>query len=125
MLLLNFAHPLTTIQREQIARLLGTIPEERDIPVQINQAQPLASQIVTLANAAGLSPTEWQTTPLVINPPGLAIVTALLLAELHGRSGGFPTMIRIRPIPERTPTTYEVAEVINLQAVREAGRIRR
>jgi hypothetical protein len=36
--------------------------------------------------------------------------------------GYFPTILRIRPVPQSTPLRYEVAEVINLQSVRETAR---
>jgi hypothetical protein len=125
MLLLNFAHPLTPAQQSQLITLVGVAPEVRVIPVQIDQSQPLASQVAALVDAAGLTPDAWQTTPILVNPPGLSVVTALLLAELHGRIGGFPTLLRIRPTPGSTPTTYELAELINLQAVRGESRRRR
>ncbi len=47
------------------------------------------------------------------------------MAELHGRTGHFPASIRIRPVSEVTPPRYEVAEVINLQQVRENAREQR
>lgn len=125
MLLLNYSHPLTAEQLAQLAALLGAEPEVRRIAVQIDQAQPLAAQIGALADAAGLTPDDWQTTPLIINLPGFAPAAAALLAELHGRCGGFPTMLRLRPLPDSTPTAYEVAEVINLQTLRERARLRR
>lgn len=125
MLLLNFTHPLTSQQHAQLTALLGSAPEVRTIPVQIDQSQPLAPQVVAIADAAGLTPSAWQTTPLIINPPGLALVTALLLAEIHGRSGGFPTVVRIRPVVGSVPTSYEIAEVLNLQTLRETARLRR
>lgn len=59
---------------------------------------------------------------VLINPPGYAPAAAVLLAELHGRSGHFPAIVRIRPVPDSNPTRYEVAEVINLQAIRERSR---
>ncbi len=125
MLLLNYSHPLTAEQLAQIAALLGTEPEVRRIAVQIDQAQPLAAQVAALTDAAGLAPDDWQTTPLIVNLPGFAPAAAALLAELHGRCGGFPTMLRLRPLPDSTPTAYEVAEVINLQTLRERARLRR
>jgi hypothetical protein len=56
---------------------------------------------------------------------GNAPAAFVLLAELHGRIGHFPALIRLRPLPGSTPTTYEVAELINLQAIREDARRRR
>jgi len=48
-----------------------------------------------------------------------------LLAYLHGLMGYFPAVIRLRPVEGSTPPQYEVAEVINLQAVREEARCAR
>jgi hypothetical protein len=62
---------------------------------------------------------------MIINPPGYAPATAALLAELHGRSGYFPAILRLRPVVDTTPTVYEVAEIVNLQVVREQARTRR
>lgn len=126
MLILNFTHPLTDAQRAQIEALAHTsIEEVRTIPVQIDQSEPLEPQITVIVDATNLSSKEWQTRPLLINPPGYAPAAFVLLAELHGRIGHFPSLIRLRPLPDSTPTIYEVAELINLQAIREEARRRR
>ena len=125
MLILNFTHPLTSEQRAQIEALAYTSIEEiRTIPVQIDQAEPLEAQITTIVDTTGLSSEEWQTLPLLINPPGYAPAAFVLLAELHGRIGHFPSLIRLRPKPGPV-TSYEVAELLNLQTIREAARKRR
>ena len=125
MLILNFSHPLTLEQRAQIEALAHTSIEEiRTIPVQIDQAEPLEPQITAIVDVAGLSSEEWQTRPLLINPPGYAPAAFVLLAELHGRIGHFPTLIRLRPKPGPV-TSYEVAELLNLQTIREEARKRR
>ncbi|HZU69292.1 MAG TPA: CRISPR-associated protein Csx15 [Ktedonobacteraceae bacterium] len=126
MLVLNFTHPLTPNQQAQIESLAKTfIAGIRTIPVQINQAEPLEPQITAIINSIDLSSEEWQTLPLLINPPGYAPAAFVLLAELHGRIGHFPSLIRLRPIAGSIPTTYEVAELVNLQAIREQARQRR
>ena len=126
MLILNFTHPLTPEQRAQIKALAHTsIEEVRTIPVQIDQAERLEPQITAIVDAVGLSSEEWQTRLLLINPPGYAPAAFVLLAELHGRSGHFPALIRLRPVPGSTPTIYEVAELVNLQTIREEARRRR
>ncbi len=126
MLILNFTHPLTSQQRAQIEALAHTpIEEVRTIPVQIDQAEPLEPQITAIVDAAGLSSQEWQTRLLLINPPGYAPAAFVLLAEMHGRTGHFPALIRLRPVPDSTPTIYEVVELINLQTIREKARRRR
>ncbi|MGH2522324.1 MAG: CRISPR-associated protein Csx15, partial [Anaerolineales bacterium] len=45
--------------------------------------------------------------------------------ELHGRMGYFPPLIRLRPVQEALPPRYEVAEILNLQAVRDGARLKR
>jgi hypothetical protein len=125
MLILNFAHPLTDEQRTQIEALANApIEEVRTIPVQIDQSEPLEPQITAIVNSVGLSSEEWQTKPLLLNPPGYAPAALVLLAELHGRIAHFPTLIRMRPKAEAV-TTYEVAELLNLQSIRERARTRR
>jgi hypothetical protein len=119
MLILNYSHPLTAEQIAQVTTLVGKEPTIRTIAVKIDNTQPLAAQLAALADESGISPDEWQSTPLIINPPGLAAAATALLAELHGRIGHFPTIMRLRPVPGSTPTVYEVAELINLQTVRE------
>jgi len=69
-------------------------------------------------------PTSRKPHALLINPPGYAPVAFVLLAELHGRIGHFPSLMRLRP-KSGPVTTYEVAELLNLQAVRDASRTRR
>lgn len=125
MLILNFTHPLTSAQQDQLASQLGQEPEIRDIPVNINNDSPLIEQIVAIVDAVKLTSEEWQTLPFLINPPGYAPAAFVLLAELHGRIGHFPTLIRLRPLTGSTPSVYEVAELINLQAIREDARRRR
>jgi hypothetical protein len=125
MLLLNYAHPLTADQLTQVAALLGAAPEARDIPAQVDRALPLAQVAAALADAAGLAPEEWQSAPLLINPPALAPVALALLAELHGRCGYFVPILNIRPVAGALPPRFEVAEVVDLRALREAARERR
>ena len=87
--------------------------------------QPLAPQVVEMVDACGLSPAEWQTLPLLVNPPALNFSAVALLAELHGRLGYFPAIVRTRPIEGSLPPRYEVAEIVNLQALRDAARQKR
>ena len=126
MLILNFTHPLTDEHRAQIETLAGIVIDEiRTIPVQIDQSRALEDQIIAIVDATGFTAQEWQTRQLLINPPGYAPAAFVLLAELHGRIGHFPTLIRLRPKANSPVTTYEVAELLNLQTIRDAARTRR
>ncbi len=126
MLLLNFGHPLTDAHLARIRELVGRDVELIiAVPTQFDHARPFAEQVRELLTTVPLTPEQWQTTPLIINPPSLAPITAVLLAEIHGRSGYFPTILRLRPISGSVPPEFEVAELLSLQAIREAARTRR
>jgi hypothetical protein len=123
MLLLNFGHPLTDAQLARIRELAGRDLERIiAVPTQFDHARPFDEQVRELLASVPLTPEQWQTTPLIINPPSLAPITAVLLAEIHGRSGYFPTILRLRPINGITPPQFELAELINLQGVRDVAR---
>ncbi len=126
MIIINFAHPITETQRQQIEALTGKKVERIvEVPVQFNNEMPYEEQVVQLLDQVGLSPQEWQSLPLLVNLPSLHVITATLLAELHGRTGYFPAVIRLKPVANSVPPQFEVAEIINLQQVRDRARQRR
>ena len=126
MIILNFGHPLTETQRNRVAELVGREVERViDVALQISQDAPLRPQIVEVTDRAGLSSVEWQTAAFVVNLPGYAPVAACLLAEIEGRSGHLPPVIKTRPVAGALLTEYEVIEVINLQDFRAEARTRR
>jgi hypothetical protein len=125
-IVVNFGHPLTDPQLARLGELVGH-PVERVIPVgtQFDNAHPFAEQVGGLVASAGLTAEQWQTLPLVVNLPSFAPIAAVLLADLHGRCGFFPTVVRLRPVPGSNPSQFEVAELLNLQSLRDAARITR
>ena len=126
MILLNFSHPLTADHLQQIESLTNrTVERVIEIHSQIDPQQPLAPQVTALVDQTGLSPAEWQTLPLLIHPPSLNFIAVMLLAELHGRCGYFPAHLRVRPVQGNLPPQYEVAEILDLQALRDTARGRR
>jgi transcriptional regulator with XRE-family HTH domain len=121
-LILNFAHPLTAQQQTQIEQLSGTSIENIiTIPTLINEEEPLEPQITQLIDAVDQSINNLHKRHILINPPGYAPAAFLLLAEIHGRIGHFPTLIRMRP-KHGSVTTYEVIELLNLQTIRDTAR---
>jgi hypothetical protein len=126
MLLINFAHPITPEQRQQVEALSGqAIAQIIDVDSQIDSQAPLWPQAQRLVEQAGLTTEAWQTRPLLVNLPSLNYIAAALLAELHGRCGYFPAFVRLRPVEGSLPPRYELAEIINLQAIRDAARQQR
>ena len=131
MILLNFAHPLTQEHIAQIESLTGEAVERVvDIPSQVDTEQPLAPQIAAMADAAELTAEQWQTAAILVNPPALNFSAVTLLAELHGRMGYFPSCLRMKPMVDAEgnrviPPRFTVAEILNLQAIRDEARKRR
>ena len=126
MILINFAHPLTPEQIEQITTRLGRAPGRVGAaPAQFDVQQPLGPQVAALVAGLPLSPEEWANEPVLVNPPGLSAAAILLAAELHGRLGYFAPCLRLRPVAGAVPPRFELAEVLDLQGQREDARRRR
>lgn len=126
MYLLNFSHPLTPDQLDSIKELTSQDEIQTiELPVQFDPGQPFRTQAEALLAKLILTPTQLQSAPILVNTPSLNFITALVLAELHGRMGYFPPIVRLRPVKGSLPPRYEVAEVLNLQAVRDDARRQR
>lgn len=123
MIVLNFSHPFTAEQLHQLEKLTGEkVDRVVEVDARIDPQQPIVPQVIAMADRAGLTPQEWQTLPIIVNPPSLNFSAVTLLAELHGRCGYFPAAVRLRPAAGSVPARFEVAEVVSLQAVREQAR---
>lgn len=123
MLILNFSHPLTVEQISSIETITGQkVDDVVDIPVQFTNDQPFEPQLNALLNSIPITAIELQKEMVLVNPPSLNFITALLLAELHGRTGHFPSILRLQPMNISAGTRFEVAEILNLQHVREKAR---
>jgi hypothetical protein len=127
MILINFSHPITPEQCGQIEALLSLENELEivDLAVHFDPQQPFEAQVGALLAQLPLNAKELQSEPILVNLPALNYIAALLLAELHGRMGYFPPVLRLRPVKGSLPPRYEAAEVLNLQAVREQARSQR
>jgi hypothetical protein len=123
MILLNFSHPITDEQKAQIEALIHQ-PVERiiHIPAQFDHQQPYLPQLAALIERIPLEPQALQSAPLLVNLPSFNVIAALLLAELHGRMGYFPPIVRMKPVEGAVPPRYEAAEILNLQGVRDKAR---
>ncbi len=123
--LLNFARELTLEQRQQIEIALGKqVGKLINQTARFDDARPYGPQCVALAEQVGLTAAEWETLSILVNPPGFTPGALCLLSELHGRMGYFPAVVRLRPVNGSTPPCFELAEIMNLQALRNAARER-
>ena len=67
MILLNFAHPLTTAQRAAVERYSGQAVERViEVKTQLDHEQPFVPQVRQVVETVELTPEEWQTLPLVV-----------------------------------------------------------
>lgn len=123
MIILNFSHPLTQEQIHQIEDLTThKVQQVINIPFQLDNHFTFKDQVRDIFRQIGITPHQWQTMPVLVNLPGFAPAAALVIAEIHGRTGHFPTILRLKPDMRTNPPTYTVAEIINLQAVRDKAR---
>ncbi|MEZ4710094.1 MAG: CRISPR-associated protein Csx15 [Caldilineaceae bacterium] len=123
--LLNFTRPITDAQRAVIEEQLEQpIAVMYEIEVEFDDNRAYGSQCVAVLDQVPLTGKQWQTTPLVVNLPGITPGAACLLSELHGRIGNFPPVVRLCRRPGRSTANYFVAEVIDLQAQRDKARQR-
>lgn len=126
MLLINFSHPITESQQAQIEALTGSAIDRVIAAMpQFDEQQPFAPQLERLLAGIDLTPAQWQGEPILVVLPSLNFIAAGLLAELHGRMGYFPPVVRTRPVAGAIPRQYEVAEILDLQGIREIARKQR
>lgn len=124
--LLNFSHPLNKVQLEQLAKLIEQpITHIYEVAVQFDTEQAFVPQVVAMVDNLAITSAQWQSEVWLIILPALNFGAAVLLAELHARMGHFPTIIRLKPVQQNFTTQYDVAEIINLEQVRQIARQRR
>lgn len=126
MRIVNFSHPLTERNLEEIKTLAGSeVIEVINAQRHLNLDKPLEQQIEGWLEELGIAPEEWQTQPTLFNLPALNYGAAVLLAMLHGRMGYFPPVLRLRPDTAGMVPRFVVTEILNLQAIRERARGKR
>ena len=123
MILLNFSHPLSAEQLLIAESLVSSkFTSIIDIKTHLDHQTSFPSQVKKLVSDISLTSQQWQNSKILLVPPSLSIISCILLSELHGRMGYFPAVLRVKPVPGSTPPVFEPAEVLNLQAIRDASR---
>ena len=126
MILLNMGHPLSRDNLTALEEMLsGSIACILDVPVNVDLDAPLAPQIAALVEGVGLTRQQWQTEPILLAPPALNVIAAGVTAELHGRMGYFCPIVRLKREAGVVPPRFIIAEVVDLQALRDAARLSR
>lgn len=125
---LNFGHPL----HPRVVAHLAPAKEVR-VRFDLDLAQPTPEQIVDLvdrtAQAMEVKGGKLDgTVPLAVALPGLSEGVALLLAELHGRTGNFPKVLALRKQADGTYGLFADSAglgVLDLEKLRQEARGRR
>ena len=121
--ILNFSHPITYIQKEKIENIIQKpIKEIIELQTQLDESSSFRPQLCDLVNQAKISSESLQQGEYIVNLPGFSPAAAVLISELHGRMGHFPTVIRLKKVEGSTPPVYYVEEIMDLQAVRDEAR---
>lgn len=125
-IIVNFTHPLTEDQLQDIRRELNCIIQRIiECRVQFDHERSFAEQAREVVDKVDLNSREWQSAPIAVCLPGLSEAAVTILAEIHGRSGHFPTIIRRKPVTAEGATHYEFTEAIDLAAIRDNSRAER
>ena len=121
MKVLNFSHPITDRQIEQLSEYQSADVEVIDIPVKLDLSQDIVAQIRGIVDAATERHNiDWQSDySQVVNLPGHSVAASVLLAELHGRKGHFPAIMQLN---REDDGSFAVKEIIQLQNVRDSAR---
>ena len=114
---LNFGHPFTDDQLDQLRQDFDQF-EVVDFSTHFDIQAELAPQIERLL-LGRMTPQEWATTPILVNPPGLAPAAILVMVAIHGLAGYFPPIIRLTKADSPVGVTvFRIAEQIDLDLFR-------
>ena len=116
---INFSHPLSERAIEQLGH-----PEIENVRVQIDLNALVVPQIVEIVDGIK-TPIDGTVAGLAIVLPGMSEATAYILAELHGRMGGFPNVIPLRRDDENGIFVVAEEGAQSLDRVRRESRVRR
>lgn len=113
---LNFSHPITPEQEEQIRRLVGDI-EVVTVPFHLDVYRSIPDQVREIVDGIGWDRTEWESRAFIVNAPGMSIGALALIAEIAGRCGYLPAVLFLRRV-DGVPPRFEVAAIIDLEESR-------
>lgn len=120
MILINFGAPFKPLQISQAeAFLYEPITRVVDLRFDVDFDQEMLQQFKKTMGRLKLTHADLTAEPVVVNLPQDNFLAAMALAELHARMGYFPPIIRTRLRASGILPYYEVAEVIDLQAIED------
>lgn len=127
MKILNFSHAISDEQFAQLHENFGLDIAPEDVigvKTDLDLAQSLGPQAVALVNEIGWARAEWETTATLVILPSHPDIAVLVAAEIEGRRGHLPDILRRKPVRDEKSGVmrFEVVEIINPYAHRLAAR---
>ena len=120
MILINFGTPFRSLQISQAEAFLHEpITRVIDLSFNVDPDQEMLPQFKKIMGKLKLGNDDLRAEPVVVNLPQQNYLSVMVLAELHARMGYFPRIIRTRMKSSGILPYYEVAEVIDLQAIED------
>lgn len=119
-IVLNFSHDFTPEQREEILALLEKNEDEVEIreglgrQYQYESAFGLVKHVREQVAAVRLGASAWQECQIVVNLPAYSGGAMIALADMNGRMGYFPTVLRV----ERADDGFHYTEALDLEQLR-------
>ena len=133
MIVFNFSHKLSEKSEQQLVDLINIYTETENPPQlavyplekQYDEELPFAKIAKEAVDDLSKHVPGWEQMPFLIVPPSLNFAAVAILAEIHGRVGYFPSVVRTRQIKGTISPEYEVVEILYLQEIRDQARLDR
>jgi len=127
---LNFGHPLSDGAQAVLEEYLQGPVQTVRMPFELDLDRPTGIQVTTRVNEMamllrGAAARLDGTAPVVVVLPGITEGAAALLAELHGRLGAFPRVVRLRRRADGTWLPDAAEPLLDLEKLRNEARGRR
>jgi hypothetical protein len=120
MILINFGAAFKPLQISQAEAFLHEpLTRVIDLSINVDPDQEMRPQFKKSMAKLKLSNLDLRAEPVVVNLPQQNYLAVMVLAELHALMGYFPCIIRTRMKASGILPYYEVAEVIDLQAIED------
>jgi len=119
--LVNFGREISDLQIQQVENLTQARVDEiiSVADYRLDDNQPYEAQLIEVVKSIGLTASEWEKLPILINVHPLSPAGAGILAQIHGLRGNFPGILRMQG---NDAGEFNVVEILQLQRLRNQTR---
>lgn len=125
--ILNFAHPLKEVVKEQISASMGWNKTAMDVRIvecflNIQPDDDVNEKVLEGLKNVDIPIEHWQTSAFVVIPPGMSAANGSVFAAVFGLTGGFPSVARVLKNPEGL---FNEVKLIHLDHIKRESRLLR